>query len=702
MDSSMATDTPQFRIAVPDRVLRSHTTSVVSRIASAVQAELSAASRGIRFDVLGFAEEEGILTFVVESDTALLDVSMEDGSIRWEGEYAGTAEIVSVDPDTSQIHAVLQSGELPKCVLYIWVNPPRFLEPLAKCWQSSSPVTAAMAAYDQLRQSVFHPNLITNASRFPELRDKQRTAFSLTGHDVSFLWGPPGTGKTHTLGRLIAAYIVQHSARVLLVSSTNVAVDQAVISIRDGLSSLGASLRAYPVYRFGSRFIPSYFEGDAEALIPVRSKSLIGEYRRVLNSRPSPKQPSKYKLWKESLEALREQIRQENLGFMSAARVAAVTATYAVTKYSDLKESGAFDLIVFDEASQVGKAHALMVAGLGSRMMFAGDPKQLSPIVQSNDEQAETWLGKSPFDWKDLSAPGSVILDEQSRMVDGICRVVSETFYDGQLRVASDVDQDWYAVRKLNLHQSFGAEHVSPVAIRVEAEAMGRERRWRSPQSAEVVVQVVAALRTSVDLSRVIVLTPYRAQRAEICQQLKAAGLDEKIVSTVHRAQGSERLVVIFDPVRPSSEFLNGPEGERLINVAISRAQARLFLLVHPDYNRHDTVLARILANRVLLDSERLPQIVMPVIAPRLVSDPLKRIASRAVVPNAPTQLELKQQRRNGPDPIAVFKQELRKYLASGSRTDWDLKAFASDVRFGKISYAERERIIKPFLSKTR
>lgn len=51
-------------------------------------------------------------------------------------------------------------------------------------------------------------------------------------------------------------------------------------------------------------------------------------------------------------------------------------------------------------------------------------------------------------------------------------------------------------------------------------------------------------------------------------------------VSTVHRAQGSERKIVIFDPVDAGSPFLNSETGRRLINVAASRAQAHLIILV--------------------------------------------------------------------------------------------------------------------------
>lgn len=47
------------------------------------------------------------------------------------------------------------------------------------------------------------------------------------GSDATFVWGPPGTGKTATLARLIEAHY--HAGRsILLVSNTNIAVDTAL------------------------------------------------------------------------------------------------------------------------------------------------------------------------------------------------------------------------------------------------------------------------------------------------------------------------------------------------------------------------------------------------------------------------------------------------------------------------------------------
>lgn len=79
-----------------------------------------------------------------------------------------------------------------------------------------------------------------------------------------------------------------------------------------------------------------------------------------------------------------------------------------------------------------------------------------------------------------------------------------------------------------------------------------------------------------------IVLTPFRAQRALIRQRLQARGVDAVKVSTVHRAQGSEAAAVLFDPADGASPFLQTPEAQRLVNVALSRAQAKVVVYLSP------------------------------------------------------------------------------------------------------------------------
>lgn len=65
------------------------------------------------------------------------------------------------------------------------------------------------------------------------LYEEQREAVaSGLGRDTTFIWGPPGTGKTVTIG-VLATELHQRNRSVLLVSHTNAAVDQAILRVTE-------------------------------------------------------------------------------------------------------------------------------------------------------------------------------------------------------------------------------------------------------------------------------------------------------------------------------------------------------------------------------------------------------------------------------------------------------------------------------------
>jgi hypothetical protein len=57
---------------------------------------------------------------------------------------------------------------------------------------------------------------------------------SSLGRDITFICGPPGTGKTRTIGS-IGARLYRRGRNLLLVSHTNRAVDQALVEIAQQL-----------------------------------------------------------------------------------------------------------------------------------------------------------------------------------------------------------------------------------------------------------------------------------------------------------------------------------------------------------------------------------------------------------------------------------------------------------------------------------
>jgi hypothetical protein len=82
-----------------------------------------------------------------------------------------------------------------------------------------------------------------------DINEEQREAVgSGLGRNLTFIWGPPGTGKTMTLGTL-ATELHRRGRSVLLVSHTNVAVDQALLHVARATGS--DELARGPVLRLG-------------------------------------------------------------------------------------------------------------------------------------------------------------------------------------------------------------------------------------------------------------------------------------------------------------------------------------------------------------------------------------------------------------------------------------------------------------------
>jgi len=121
------------------------------------------------------------------------------------------------------------------------------------------------------------------------LNEGQRRAIvNCLARQVCFIWGPPGTGKTKTIGRLAA--LVQGRERVLVTSHTNVAVDAAMLAVLQCLPEtergLGTVIRVgepqRPDPRVASITLEAVIEEKAR---PLREEKAILEAERERVSR---------------------------------------------------------------------------------------------------------------------------------------------------------------------------------------------------------------------------------------------------------------------------------------------------------------------------------------------------------------------------------------------------------------------------------
>lgn len=576
-------------------------------VRSALNAELSATPEYYDFKVL-HTERDGPLWRVTlepgyvfaegqrpgaASAQALLDDSLDGASAWWGAPAKGGASVLAVVAEDDQLVLQNASSAPPPAGHLIRLYPTRFLNAVADAWWDTPWAERALQCLPDLgRPQPVGSGPALTGEPFRWLRPAQRAALALVGHSSGFLWGPPGTGKTTTLGVLLAEYLDRRpEARVLLLSTTNHAVDLATLAVDKALHK-GRREHCRPqVQRLGTRFDAAAYAGR-EHLIPTQDRELIARLARAEAARPSARDATALKAWADRVAALRDELRAASLKVLQRCRLAAMTTTRAVFTLKTLRElqpdgEPPFDLLVFDEASQVSLAHALALMPLGRARLFAGDPQQLSPVLRSDDRLARRWLGRSAFAEMPRGGASVALLDEQSRMAPPIGELVSQLFYDGALRVAADAQSspDWLAARQRALADIPADEQVQVRHMKTDGGWSAHERGPVRRESAQAMAELVADALASGDWQpdELILLTPFRAQRALIRQALSARGLTEAVrVSTVHRAQGSEAPVVLFDPVDGAQPFLQGEEAQRLLNVALSRAQAKLVLFVSP------------------------------------------------------------------------------------------------------------------------
>lgn len=144
-----------------------------------------------------------------------------------------------------------------------------------------------------IEQKVFgikkvHSNLLDYTIPFskgfpPNSSQKEAIRLSL-GSDVSFIWGPPGTGKTQTIARIIEGFLSAGKS-ILLISHTNIATDGALYATVKHLSSTedyndGKFVREGNIYN--KELKEKYPLVIAEKIIEKRAEPLKNAIEEVL------------------------------------------------------------------------------------------------------------------------------------------------------------------------------------------------------------------------------------------------------------------------------------------------------------------------------------------------------------------------------------------------------------------------------------
>ncbi len=240
------------------------------------------------------------------------------------------------------------------------------------------------------------------------------------------------------------------------------------------------------------------------------------------------------------------------------------------------------DVLVIDEAGQMSLADALAASPCAASLILLGDPQQLNqPLKGVHPPGAERSVLGHVLDGERVIPPHlGVFLDGTWRMHPDISAYTSEVFYEGQLR--SHPGRERQQVR--------GAVPLAGTGVRFVA-VPHEGNSSSSPEEAAKLCELITTLldsdpaftgadgvQRSLDMSDVLVITPFNAQVARI-----GAALRGLRVGTVDKFQGPEAPLSIYSMA--SSSAAEAPRGMEFLynlnrlNVATSRAQGLAVIL---------------------------------------------------------------------------------------------------------------------------
>ncbi len=274
-----------------------------------------------------------------------------------------------------------------------------------------------------------------------------------------------------------------------------------------------------------------------------------------------------------------------------------------------------FDLVVFDEASQIPPWEAVGAIARGSRVIVVGDSKQLPPtsfFEKGEDEDEEAGTGEEELESILQECVASGVPSRRLRWHyrsrhESLIAFSNAHYYDGSLETfPSPVDAG--GELGVSLRRVAGVyERGGSKTNRAEAEAIVEE-----------MVRVARAGRESVgvvtfNIAQQVLIQDLLDERCRKEPEIEAAlangrnGDEPAFVKNLESVQGDERDVILFSITygpdehgRVSMNFgpLNRDGGERRLNVAVTRARRRVvvFCSMEPsaiDLGRTDRVGVR-------------------------------------------------------------------------------------------------------------
>ena len=350
---------------------------------------------------------------------------------------------------------------------------------------------------------------------------------------VHVLQGPPGTGKTLVLAATAIAS-AHMNREVVVIANTHHAVNNALKKIKS-----------------------------------IDKKSTVIKVGSLLKAEELDDTVIKFSTFKEYYEFSYKNRKKKRSGHIIGLTIWGALTYLGLRHHAHFRPYHA----LIDEASLMPLSLATILGKTAPSVCLFGDSRQMQPIFRSELEQ--NIMSKSILDYCAENIEGVTVdvLHTTYRMNNEITECVSKAFYEpyGIRLVSSEISSE----NRLEYHGN--SESLQWINIETECEYLEENR-----EEAECVSNIVKEL-LSIGLNHndIAVVTPFRKQVSLIRSMTRniVAEDDMPLIDTVERLQGQDVDCVIISFVKTSASNVDFIFNPNRLNVMISRAKRKVFII---------------------------------------------------------------------------------------------------------------------------
>ncbi len=304
------------------------------------------------------------------------------------------------------------------------------------------------------------------------------------------------------------------------------------------------------------------------------------------------------------IQKINKDIEEIESNMLKEARLVATTLTK--TYLSKQIDPLTFDVLIVDEVSMAPQPMLFWAASKAlSAITIVGDFKQLPPICASEDELAKKWLEKSIFNTLNIDEVEEVSKDKRVKTLSVQYRMNPEISAIPRKLIYNYIITDGEQTKNKKIKDSISKDaHIvlidtskhNPWASQIDSG--GRFNLYNALLTIDLVEKILPSLeeverKKDEDNYKIGIITPYRAQANFMIKIAEDRGIDKNRlrINTVHSFQGGEEKVIIFDTVEGDGSKKwsmlnedNNKDADKLINVAITRAEAKFYLIANKNY----------------------------------------------------------------------------------------------------------------------